>query len=106
MNINILELTEKNFDAVVKKGNWIIDFWTVWCGPCKIMEPHFEAAALELKGKVKFAKVNVDENYALADQFGIMTVPTTLFFKDNELVEQTTGALTKEQILKKVRDVL
>lgn len=106
MSKDILELTEGIFDASVKKGSWIIDFWTVWCGPCKLMAPHFEAAAKELKGKVQCAKVNVDENYALAERFGIMAVPTTLFFSNGELVEQTTGALTIEQILKKAKEVL
>lgn len=106
MSANILELKEKDFNAVTKKGIWIIDFWTTWCGPCKVMAPHFEAAAAQLKGSVQCAKVNVDENYALADRFGIMAVPTTLFFKDGELVEQTSGALTKEQILKRAREVL
>lgn len=103
---DIPELTEKDFDTVMKKGSWIIDFWAIWCAPCKVMEPHFEAAARELKGSVQCGKVNVDENYALAERFGIMAVPTTLFFKDGELVEQSAGILTKEQILKKAREDL
>ncbi len=102
---NIIELNKRNFGSSVKKGKWIIDFWAVWCGPCKIMKPEFEDAAKELKRKVNFAEVNVDENYELADRFRIMSIPTTLFFNEGEVVHATTGAINKEQILELAEDV-
>ncbi len=105
MGTHTKELTADNFDASIKKGNWVVDFWASWCAPCKLMAPEFEAAARELKGKVHFGKVNVDDNYELAERFQIMAVPSMLFFKNGELVEQTAGALTKEQILKKAKDM-
>ncbi len=104
MSENIIELNEKNFDSSVKKGNWIVDFWAIWCIPCKIMKPYFEAAAKEFKGKINFAKVNVDENYTLADRFHIMAVPTTLFIKNGEVVYASTGTLNKEQILELAKE--
>lgn len=75
------------------------------CGPCKIMEPYFDAAARELAGKVVFGKVDVDSEFELAERFGIMSIPTILFFKDGEMVDRISGALPKEELLKKVKDV-
>ena len=100
MSGDIIELSEKNFDEKIKKGKWIIDFWAIWCSPCKIMAPHFEAAAKEMKNKINFGKVNVDENYSLAERYGIMSIPTTILFKDGEIIDQTVGAMTsKEKIM-------
>src|SRR3989338_4469870 len=58
---NFVVLDSKNFDKMIAKGNWVVDFWASWCGPCKIMAPHFEAAAKELKGKVNFGKVDAEQ---------------------------------------------
>lgn len=98
MSENTVDLAEKTFDKETKKGKWVIDFWATWCGPCKIMAPHFDAAAKEFKGKIVFGKVNVDENYNLADKFQVMSIPTTIFLQDGEVVHATVGALNKEQI--------
>jgi len=101
---NIIELDEKSFDKKTGKGNWIVDFWAEWCGPCKIMQPHFESASRELQAKVNFAEVNVDENYGLSDKFNIMAVPTTLFIKDGEVIHASTGALNKGQIIELAKE--
>jgi len=101
---NIIELNNDDFDSFVAKGNSVVDFWATWCGPCKIMAPHFEAAAKEFKGKVHFAKVNIEESYELADKFHIMSVPTTVFFKNGEIVEMAVGALSKEKIIELVKN--
>ncbi len=98
------QLTTKDFDATIAKGDWVIDFWAEWCGPCKIMAPHFEAVARESHGKVNFAKVDVDNNYDLADKFQVVSIPTTLVFHNGELVNRAVGALQKEQILTLVKD--
>jgi len=99
MSENTIELTTKNFDKEIKKGKWIVDFWAVWCGPCKIMAPHFEAVAKELKGEINFAKVNVDENHEIANKYQVMSIPTTIFFQDGEIAHAAVGAMNKSQIL-------
>ena len=98
-NKNIIELTDDNFDSHVKKGNLVVDFWASWCGPCRMMEPHFEEAAEELKGKVKFAKVNVEQNSDLANRFQVMSIPTIIYFKDGEQVNRVTGAMPSDEIV-------
>ncbi|MBM3232597.1 thioredoxin [Candidatus Pacearchaeota archaeon] len=99
-----IELTTGTFDSKTKKGHWIIDFWASWCGPCKMMAPEFEAAARELKGKVHFGKVNVEDHFELSDRFNIMSIPTTMFFKDGKMVYAHTGAISKAEILKLVKE--
>jgi thioredoxin 1 len=99
MGEDTIDLNSGDFDSSIKTGKWIVDFWASWCGPCKIMAPHFEAAAKELKSKIRFAKVNVDENYEIANKFEIMSIPTILFFQDGEVVHASVGAMNKEQIL-------
>lgn len=98
MSDNIMELNSSNFDSVINKGNWVIDFWADWCTPCKAMAPHFEAAAKELKGKVNFAKVDVDKVTDVAQRFDIMSIPTIILFKNKEQINRVSGALHKEAI--------
>ena len=105
MGDEIKELTEKNFNSSIKKGKWIVDFWAEWCGPCKIMAPHFDSAAKELKGKVNFAKLNVDDNYEIANKFHVMSIPTIMLFEDGEVVHASVGALNKEQILSMIKEM-
>lgn len=99
-----IELTTENFDTSTKKGNWVVDFWASWCGPCKMMAPEFEAAARELKGKMHFGKVNVEDHFELSDKFNIMSIPTTMFFKNGTMVSAHTGAISKDEILKLVNE--
>ena len=99
MSENIKELTDLNFDKEVSKGNWVVDFWAEWCGPCRMMAPHFEAAAKSMKGKINFAKVNVEENMQTAEQFGIMSIPTIIFFKEGEILDKVSGAMSKDSII-------
>ena len=105
MSENLTELSNSNFDSQIKKGKWIVDFWAPWCGPCKIMSPHFEAAAKDFKGKINFAKVNIDENYEIANNFSVMSIPTIMFFSDGEVVHAEVGAMNKEQILENISNV-
>ena len=105
MSAHTKELTKNNFDDTIKKGSVVVDFWAEWCGPCKMMAPHFEAVAAELSGKIVFGKVNVDKEYELSERFGVMSIPTLIFFKDGEIVDQIAGALTKDMLQKKVKDI-
>ncbi|MCH7568138.1 MAG: thioredoxin family protein [Nanoarchaeota archaeon] len=94
---NIKELNANNFDDFIKKGDCIVDFYADWCGPCKAMASHFEKAVEKLKD-VKFGKINVDGNQKLTGRFMVMSVPTTIFFKNREQVDRHTGAMSFEDI--------
>lgn len=99
MSKEIIELNEQSFESTVSHGNWAVDFGALWCGPCKMMAPHFEAAAKEMKGKVSFAKVDIDDNYKLAQRFEIMSVPAIILLKNGEEINRNIGALQKDAIL-------
>lgn len=86
-------LTDANFDRVVLKSSVpvLVDFWAVWCGPCKMIAPHVAALAQEFAGRAVVGKLNVDENPRVAGQFGIMSIPTLLIFKGGRVVDQIVG---------------
>lgn len=87
-------LTVNDFDSTVATGGVLVDFYANWCGPCKMVAPVLEGLA-ELHPDVTICKVNVDEEMDLARRFGVMSIPTLLFFKDGELVDKVVGALPK-----------
>ncbi len=94
-----LKIDDLRFDAFVKKYPFsLIDCWAEWCAPCRTLGPIIDALASELKGKVVFGKLNVDENPKTAAIYGIQSIPTMLVFKDGRLVDQFKGALPKEHI--------
>lgn len=99
-----IELTDASFEAEVLSAATpvLVDFWAPWCGPCRMMAPTIEQLAKELDGKVKVAKMNVDENNKFAQQFGIMSIPTFLIFKGGKVVEQMVGVVEKEDMKDKV----
>lgn len=98
-----VNLTKKDFHKTISKGDWIVDFWADWCGPCKIMAPQFEKAAQKLN-KVNFAKVDVDDQFDLASEYEVMSIPTTIFFKNGEQVDRYTGAMTLDMIERRAKD--
>lgn len=104
MEHKISELSEKTFDDFVKKGVSVVDFWASWCGPCKMMAPIFDEAAHELKGKVKFAKVNVDDESDLAQRFEVMSIPTLIIMKDGEQVDRAIGLMDKEELISRIEE--
>jgi len=101
-----VELTSENFDEVVKNGVTLVDFWAPWCGPCRMIAPVIEELAEEYDGKATIAKVNTDEQQDIAVKFGIRSIPTILFFKDGEVVDQMVGAASKDVFAEKLDALL
>jgi thioredoxin 1 len=101
---NILEFSEKNFEAEVLKSEQpvLVDFWATWCAPCRMMEPAVSAVADAYAGRAKVGKLNVDENLSLTGQYRIRGVPTLLLFKSGQIQEQIAGAASKEAIIKMI----
>jgi len=100
MSENITHVTDATFDADVLKSDTpvLVDFWAEWCGPCKMIAPVLEEVAKSHVGKVKIAKVDVDDNREIAAKYGIRGIPTLMIFKNGELAAQKVGALSKAQL--------
>ena len=96
----VTTITSENFESVVLKSDKtaLIDFWASWCGPCMMMSPIIDEIAEE-NGDILVGKVNVDEQGDLAAEFGIMSIPTFMIFKNGELAETVVGTRSKEDIL-------
>lgn len=93
-----VEVTDANFDEFVKNNQKVVvDCWAAWCAPCRMLTPIIDELAEE-KTDVKFAKLDVDKNRAVPSRYGIMSIPTLLYFKDGQLVDKTLGALPKQAI--------
>ena len=92
-----VKVDNNNFQASVldAKEPVVVDFWAEWCGPCKMIGPSLEEIATELSGKVKVAKLNIDENPELAAQFGVRSIPTLMIFKGGEVADIKVGAAPK-----------
>ena len=98
------EVTDSSFesDVVGAATPVVVDFWAVWCGPCRMVAPIVDELATEYEGKVSFAKLNVDENPEVSMKYGIRSIPTLLVFKDGKPVDQIVGALPKKEMQKRV----
>ena len=108
MSENIHEFTDQSFDTDVVQADLpvLIDFWAVWCGPCKAIAPTIEEIAGDYAGKVKVGKLNVDQNQNTAMQYGVRSIPTLLIMKSGEVVSQIVGAVPKENITKTLDEIL
>lgn len=103
-----MDVTDKDFeDEVLKgKGPVLVDFWAPWCGPCQFTSPIVEELGKEYQGKIKVAKVNVDENPATAQKFTVMSIPTFLFFKDGKVIDSMIGAAPKDEFVRHIEKVI
>ena len=96
----VTEITSQNFDTEVRSAGTpvLLDFWAEWCGPCRMLSPLVDQMSEEYAGKVKFGKVNVDEQQQLAAAYGIQSIPTLIVFKDGQPAKQSVGVVPKETI--------
>ena len=96
----IVHLSEGTSDAEVLRSSQpaLVDFWAPWCGPCRAIAPVLEELAGEYKGKIKVAKVNVDDNRKLAGDHGVMSIPTMILFKDGKVVDKIVGLVPKDRL--------
>ena len=99
-----VEITEETFEQEVinSKVPTVVDFWAVWCGPCKVIAPYMEEFASEYEGRVKVAKVNVDDSPNIAVKYGIRSIPTVIFFKDGRMVDQVIGNSPKSKFQERI----
>ena len=95
-----VNVTDDEFDNVITTSDVpvVVDFWAEWCGPCKQMSPHLEAVSEDMAGKVKVAKINVDENPMVASKYGVRGMPTLMVFKDGKVAATHLGAMSKQAI--------
>jgi len=93
-------VNKDNFEKDVLKAQEpvVVDFWAEWCSPCKMIAPALDEISAELKGHVKIAKLNIDENPELATQFGVRSIPTLLMFKNGEVISNMVGAAPKNRL--------
>jgi thioredoxin 1 len=105
---NIATLTDTTFDEEIKGSDQpvLVDFWAEWCGPCKMIAPILEDIATEQDGKLRIAKLNVDENLDVARRFEVMSIPTLILFKDGEPQLRLIGAKGKGQLLQELQAFL
>ena len=103
-----IEITDQNFESEVIKSDKpvLIDFWAVWCGPCKLIAPIVEELATEYDGKVKIGKLDVDSNQQTSIKFGVRSIPTLLLFKNGNLKDTIIGAVPKSKIVEKLNAAL
>jgi thioredoxin 1 len=103
-NAKYVTLTDSNFKDEVLQSDQpvLVDFWAAWCGPCRMIAPIIEELASEFEGRAKIAKLDVDHNPRVAMQFGVRSIPTLLFFKDGQVVDQLIGASSKRVLADKL----
>ena len=103
-----IEITDASFESEVLQSDTpvVVDFWATWCGPCKMIAPILEEIAGEMGDRVKITKLDVDSNSKTAGKYNIMSIPSLLFFKNGEVVDQVVGAVPKSQLLQRLEKVM
>lgn len=96
--INTVKLNDNNYDEVVSSGLTLVDVFADWCGPCKVISPIIDELSSDYQGQVVFGKLNVDEAKDKTTELGVRNIPTILIYKDGQIVERNTGAVSKNQL--------
>jgi len=106
--LGVLEVSDATFDQEVLRSEQpvLVDFWAVWCGPCKAIAPIVDSMAATYAGKLKVAKVNVDENGATPSRYGVRGIPALLFFKGGKVADQVVGYVPQNVIQEKIKSLL
>ncbi|MFH1458014.1 MAG: thioredoxin [Candidatus Omnitrophota bacterium] len=106
--MSLAHFTDSNFRKEVLESHLpvVVDFWANWCGPCKMIAPAVEELAREYKDKARIGKIDVDTNPKTATTYGIMSIPTLMFFKGGKVMEQVAGVLNKAELKKKIEENL
>lgn len=105
---NIVEINENNFQSAVLESQKpvLVDFWATWCGPCRMVAPIIDELSKEYQETFGFAKINVDENSKLASQYGVMSIPTLIVFKDGKPEQQVIGFKSKNELKNMLDNIL
>ena len=97
--MSIMHLTKDNFDSITSSGLVLVDFWATWCGPCRMQAPILEEFDKQMEGRVRVCKLDVDEVPAIAQRFGVMSIPTLIAFKDGKQLRKEVGVTSCEELM-------